>query len=507
MNKLVFFVCENFYPEFKDAILVQGFSDVIITAYPSMCQDKSKKAEAERLLIDCQSNGDDGVILCGNHCDILALIPKPSSFTTRITSFCFLHMANEKFIEYILNRGGYVISLGWVNNWRANIEKLGFDQITARGFYKDFARELVFFDAGISSQAENNLKELSEFLDLPYVMIPFEKESTELLVRSMVFEWRLHKKSQEYLKENAGLQTQCAEYSMIFDLIGKIALYTNKRDTIEKIQEIFLMILGAQKFKYWDVETEIPLLPSEIQALFTSSETPYVLEKSKNRFYIKITQKHKIFGVIDVSEFLFPEHIEKYLNFAIEIVRVCGLVLSNIEQYEKLIKSEQEMEYLSCHDALTGLFNRNYVNKTFESEKNYEEIAVFMFDIDGLKYANDRFGHSEGDRLIISAANILKSCFRETDTVSRIGGDEFIAIVEGCSLDMADRFMSRLKSSMVKHNNGIKADHLKVSISGGFALSGGGGETIETLSHRADALMYVEKARKKAENLTIGDTN
>jgi len=68
------------------------------------------------------------------------------------------------------------------------------------------------------------LKSLSQFLELQYVIIPFELDAVKLQIKSAVFEWRLHKKSLEYTTSIAEIQAQCAEYSAIFNLIGKIAL-------------------------------------------------------------------------------------------------------------------------------------------------------------------------------------------------------------------------------------------------------------------------------------------
>ncbi len=136
------------------------------------------------------------------------------------------------------------------------------------------------------------------------------------------------------------IQAQCAEYSAIFDLMGKIASLTNTSEAIERIREIFIFVLGAQKFKYWVVDE---ITSHEISELLLT-EKAYVLLKEENKFYIKTSQNNKVYGVIEVSDFMFPAYIERYLNFAIEISKVFGLVLSNIEQYEELIEAKEQAE-------------------------------------------------------------------------------------------------------------------------------------------------------------------
>ncbi|MHB1484486.1 MAG: GGDEF domain-containing protein [Saccharofermentanales bacterium] len=295
------------------------------------------------------------------------------------------------------------------------------------------------------------------------------------------------------------LQSQCAEYAAILDLIGKIATYTNKRETIEKIKEIFIMVLGAQKFKFWNNEYENDGFAKEISEFFLDSGKTYLLQKERNRFCIKIEQNGKLYGVIDVCDFLFPQYIEKYLNFAIEITKVFGLVLSNIEQYEKLMESEKEFQHLSYHDYLTGLYNRNYLNEMLNKCKNTKYLAVFMFDIDKLKYVNDNFGHAEGDKLICSVSDIFKICFKETDTVARIGGDEFLAILPDCDIDMAESIRNRINETIVQHNATISEPHLRLSLSIGFALSVDNTDTLENIMIKADELMYVDKIGKRGD--------
>ena len=282
-------------------------------------------------------------------------------------------------------------------------------------------------------------------------MIFFELESITVLLKSAIYEWRLQEKTNEYSTSLVEAQAQSAEYSTILDLIGKIAVYTNKRETIGKIKEIFMMVMGAQKFKYWDAEYEYNETAPEITELFADKNVSKLLFKSENRFCIKIMQNAKLYGAVDISDFLFPQHLEKYLNFAIEISKVCGLVLSNIEQYEKIMKSEQELQYLSYHDALTGLNNRMYIDQVFNKEKT-NNMTVFMLDIDRLKYVNDNFGHLEGDKLIISAASILKKCFRETGVVARIGGDEFLAIIPEQDVQVAEMFKQRTEETISLNN-------------------------------------------------------
>lgn len=218
------------------------------------------------------------------------------------------------------------------------------------------------------------------------------------------------------------------------------------------------------------------------------------------RFCIKIKWQEKIFGVIDVSGFMFPQYLEKYLNFAIEIVKICGLVFSNNEQYEKILRSEQEQRYFSTHDALTDLYNRTYINEILSQQAQSDPCTVFMFDIDRLKFVNDHYGHTEGDKLITNVAKTLKQCFRENEIVARIGGDEFVAVLHGMNQECAEIIQNRIKRQIEIQNDKNPDKNLKISFSMGYAVGDTSEVTIESLMNKADERMYADKMQKRKDS-------
>lgn len=101
----------------------------------------------------------------------------------------------------------------------------------------------------------------------------------------------------------------------------------------------------------------------------------------------------------------------------------------------RLAKSEAQLSYLAHHDALTGLANRllltEHLDRAIErSRRDSSMLAVLLFDLDGFKQVNDQLGHAVGDQLLVSVAQHLRQTLRETDTLSRMGGDEFVILAE-----------------------------------------------------------------------------
>ena len=494
MAKLYVFVCDNYSLEFGKALDSEEFKDVNVVSYPCASMDKKIKMQLENLLHEAHVAQGDGIVICGDDCELLSLIPKEIYFKVCRSGYCFWHYSNEKLLAYVVESGGYIIGSGWLQNWRERLAEAGFDRETARLFYGETCRQLVFFNAGVVENFKANLEELSEYLGLPFVVIDHDLNYLKILLKSLVSEWRLQNKIEEQSNELRNLQMQSAEYSSILDLIGKLTSYNTRRDTIEKIKEIFISMFGAQKFYFWNSSIGTIDLPDRISKLIFDSGSNYIFEENENIFCFKIVNNGKLYGVFEVGDFLYPQYIEKCLNFALEIAKVCGLVLSNIEQYEKLATSEQEFKYLSFHDPLTGLYNRTFLNESLELNKDEKHLAVFVFDIDNLKYVNDNFGHAAGDDLISKVANILQACFRESDVLARVGGDEFIAILHQCDIEMAESFKKRILESIENQNLKEKREHMKIKISFGFAATEEQTNSVEELIKKADVLMYRDKA-------------
>ncbi len=158
-------------------------------------------------------------------------------------------------------------------------------------------------------------------------------------------------------------------------------------------------------------------------------------------------------------------------------------------------RKEKEIQYLSFHDALTGLYNRAF----FEREKIRLDtpagmpLSVITGDINGLKLINDAFGHDEGDRILQAVANIIKSCARESDIAARIGGDEFSLLLPNTGETAAKEMMEQIKNACDNQSMQIPTELSFASLSLGCATKHHGNELLEKIMKTAEQLMYQRK--------------
>ncbi|MEO1814622.1 MAG: PAS domain S-box protein [Acetobacterium sp.] len=182
---------------------------------------------------------------------------------------------------------------------------------------------------------------------------------------------------------------------------------------------------------------------------------------------------------------------------------VLGVVLVFRDYTEKKQKLDQ-IEYLSYHDQLTGLYNRRFYEEELErmdTSKNLP-LSLIMGDVNGLKLVNDSFGHGMGDELLKKAAATIKKACRADDVVARLGGDEFVVLLPKTDSVEAEEIITRIE----KLAKTEKVGTVELSISFGFETKLDQEEDIQRVFKRAEDYMYRRKLTESLgmRNKTVG---
>jgi diguanylate cyclase (GGDEF)-like protein len=160
-------------------------------------------------------------------------------------------------------------------------------------------------------------------------------------------------------------------------------------------------------------------------------------------------------------------------------------------------RSEAKIEHMALHDTLTGLPNRVLLNERLEQAlahvKRGEIVAVHLLDLDNFKTVNDTLGHAAGDKLLKQVAERLRALVRETDTIARMGGDEF-AIVQGEIVQPGDATALAYRAiEAVSKPYSIDGREMVIGTSVGIAVGPTDGATADQLMRNADLALYRAK--------------
>jgi diguanylate cyclase (GGDEF)-like protein/PAS domain S-box-containing protein len=176
---------------------------------------------------------------------------------------------------------------------------------------------------------------------------------------------------------------------------------------------------------------------------------------------------------------------------------ISGLVLV-LHDTSELRGLTRQMTYQASHDALTGLVNRREFERRLQEAMDSAQTgdiahALCYLDLDRFKVVNDTCGHTAGDNMLREIASLIRDAVRDSDTVGRIGGDEFALLLVGCPVDKARQIADNVVRSVNDYRFVWKDKIFNVGISIGLVEIGRGGGTIEDIMNAADSACYVAK--------------
>lgn len=184
--------------------------------------------------------------------------------------------------------------------------------------------------------------------------------------------------------------------------------------------------------------------------------------------------------------------------------------LCMIEDITEKVKWDEEIQYLTTHDALTGLYNRfSFEQEKVDLEEGPLPLSVLIADVDGLKLINDGFGYSFGDQMLQKAADIFRRACRPGDKIFRIGGDEFCILMPEAPIEEARLVSSRIEELCETAFIHVGSNPVKVSISVGSGVRSNGKDSLSGIIISAENAMRRKKllGRKSVRSDLIASIN
>lgn len=209
-------------------------------------------------------------------------------------------------------------------------------------------------------------------------------------------------------------------------------------------------------------------------------------------------------GTRDTAEIEYPCHSpteQRWFQLKITRFRNEGptrIVVAH-ENVTERRKSEERIQYLATHDALTGLPNRSLLEDRAQQVIEHARrtglgVALLFLDLDNFKYFNDAYGHGVGDEMLVAVASELESIVGIGDTISRLGGDEFAILLADLG-DSAIEAESIARAITQRFGSPLPLDDRDITVTASIGISvyPGDGEDLEDLLRNADAAMYRAK--------------
>jgi signal transduction histidine kinase len=357
-QKLCILVCASFALETDALTGEEGLGEVVFINYPNRCGRPKLTWDDVREAVGTPEQYG-AIRIFGGFCLSGLQEPPEDLRHCRTTQFehCFELIASKRTLSRLVSEGSYLVSSGWLADWRRHISEWGFDKSTAREFFADCSRQIVMLDTATSESAVTDLEQFSLFVDRPSTMIPVGLDLMSFRMRLCLEAWR----SDSAKKAEQLAQRQQSEYAMAFDLLTILTRSLDESTIIRQTINLYHMLFAASDVTFVRFSDGLPV--DVIHAGFGVSpdDTLYIEEaaafagecrivETGNSFLLKVRHGVSTLGVVRVSEIAMPEYIDRYLDLTQATIGICALALINARAFKDIADKNRELAH--AHAAL-----------------------------------------------------------------------------------------------------------------------------------------------------------
>ncbi len=493
MSKHLVLFCSNYRLEIENLNLSASYDNIETSFFPSHCGSCPVNwEEFKNKLPGDKSYEKMHIISCGCITGLPEANLIADTCNNRYLKQCFHAIVNPELADYFAHKGYYLVTPGWLRQWRNIIGEWGFDQPTAREFFKESARAILLLDTGVDSEALTNLADFAAYTDRPMESVTVGLDYLNLLLDNTILKSSIQKNNSAAKEAGAKNRKELADFAMALDLLNSMARAHKEETVVRQIREMFMMLFAPRDVIFRSIAEDIE-----------TTGKNRIADIGKDGFIIPVFGSEGRVGEIEVQGLQLPEHREQYKTLAFKIVNICGLAIENARRYK-------QVKDLSDTDGLTGIANRRKLEKHLEYEwkrlqRDKAPLSLLMIDVDNFKNFNDLYGHQAGDNCLKAIAAVLKSrCQRTGDLATRYGGEEFTLILPGTERDGAIKLAEMLREAVeklqIRHEDSSVGKYVTVSI--GVASATPSPESpAQNLVALADIAMYKAKTtgRNKVE--------
>jgi diguanylate cyclase (GGDEF)-like protein len=237
--------------------------------------------------------------------------------------------------------------------------------------------------------------------------------------------------------------------------------------------------LVATASEYWRARDEAPLPLTGIVILYLLTAVSFLLCAAVLVHDGKLVMDHA------------PDNWAEDLNLIAAIIGITGIGAMSLALNQWRVAGSHHRAAMT--DALTGLLNRRALFDRFGNEPVKPDRAAIAFDLDSFKSVNDRYGHAAGDAVLKTFADVLRAACGETARIARLGGEEFVVVLDHTLPERAQRLAERIRADFGSELIPVGGRSITCTVSAGIAFGEPAGTTFDTLLSNADKALYRSK--------------
>ncbi len=378
-------------PELSQQLREGDYPDVSLKGYVSNCSGKCilKDDLLERMLKDADDFSK--ITFIGGAClgskNFRQELPR--NIEVIRMEQCFEVFTNLQIIYHYINQGNYLVTNGWLRQYKQYIREWAFEEDAAKAFFGESLKKVLLLETGLEGSYKNEVEAVADYMGLPYDILPVGNDHSKMFIDSIVYKWRIDTERLNLNDRIAKITRETADYAVLFSQLKKLINHTDEKLIANEIASLIDLLFMPQEICFVQLKQN---KPSDFKCFKQAVDSSLI--NVENSFTFDIVHKNEILGKYTISGILFPQFIKQYKAMADLISQIAGLAFENARKYNELVitqlslrESEAELRELNAqkdkffsiigHD-LRSPFNSIIVLSEYLTElikeKDYNEI-------------------------------------------------------------------------------------------------------------------------------------
>ncbi len=352
-NKLCIFICNSLVVEATHIIKKLNFHDVVLKSYPTTCIARS--VNPIDIIENSGINTDDfsKIIFFVSSCygSKKSFISENKKIEIFYLNQCFELLIGSEILNYFIKSGYYIVSNGWLANYKKYIQNWGFDNKTAQVFFGESMKKILFLDTGLKWNYRQRLANLSAYMGLEWESFPIGLSYAHNLLNQIISEWRINQQNSLINEKLASVSRENADYLLVFFMLNKLVNYTDEKVIIQEIFNLINMLFSPENIVYQKFNNNVV-----IESFVYNNDNKTNTEKADVVY--KINYQNETSGQFQIYNVKFPEFIDKYNKIGEVISQISGLAIANAEKF-KIVENQKLLLELQSKDLLEANLSKD----------------------------------------------------------------------------------------------------------------------------------------------------
>lgn len=455
IKNLAILSCSFISSELSHVISNGDYPDVKLYTFPANCaQNGITQKSVFNIFKKLDPNKTD-VVIIGNTCISDEVI---SNIGFNITYLpleqCFEVFLNREMVLHYISKGNYIVTNGWLQQYNVHIKNWGFTDSQSKNFFGESMKGIILLNTFLDDKYQENLEKLSDYMGLPYEVIPVGLTSCSRFIDGLIYNWRYKVQNVGLSNRMASLSRKSADYSTIFSQLERLVDITDERLIVDVCFALLNLLYSPGGLSYKKIsEDEIEII--EFIGVRTASSP-----KSNEGFKIEVIFNSKLLGEFDISDIQFPEYIDEYKKTGQILSHVFSISIANARKYEIMDAQKNELEHYLLELEKTNATKDKFFSILSHDLRNPLGTALNLSEV--LKSKAEDADNNEILKLSLMVNSSISSTFNLMSNLldwSRTQTNKIVVEPEEIRLsELVDDEISMLKNQADSKNIVVKSE-------------------------------------------------